>query len=96
MKAKNKVLILGDMFELEEEADREHRSIGRLIREKGFTNVYLCGGLFKVALSEIPFAKHFAKKDALIEELKQNPLTNSTVLVKASRGIGLETIVEFL
>ncbi|MEX2232034.1 MAG: UDP-N-acetylmuramoyl-tripeptide--D-alanyl-D-alanine ligase [Cyclobacteriaceae bacterium] len=96
MKAANKVLILGDMFELEEEAEKEHRSIGTLIREKGFRNVFLCGGLFRSALNEIPFARYFAKKEDLIGELKQNPLTNSTILVKASRGIGLETIVEFL
>jgi UDP-N-acetylmuramoyl-tripeptide--D-alanyl-D-alanine ligase len=96
MRAENKVLILGDMFELEEEADKEHLAIGKLIREKGFANIYLCGGLFKAALHEIPFAKYFVKKEELVEELKIYPITNSTVLVKASRGIGLETIVEYL
>jgi UDP-N-acetylmuramoyl-tripeptide--D-alanyl-D-alanine ligase len=96
MKSQNKVLILGDMFELEEEADKEHLAVGRLIREKSFTNVYLCGELFKAALHEIPFAKYFVKKDDLIQELRLYPVTNSTVLVKASRGIGLESIVEFL
>jgi UDP-N-acetylmuramoyl-tripeptide--D-alanyl-D-alanine ligase len=94
--AKNKVLILGDMFELEDEADREHRAIGKLIREKGFENVYLCGNLFKTALHEIPYAKYFMKKGELEEELKQYPISNATVLIKASRGIGLETVVEYL
>ena len=96
MKAADKVLILGDMFELEGEADKEHKAIGRLIRECGFGNVYLCGNLFKAALHEIPYAKYFVSKDDLIRELKQFPISNSTILVKASRGIGLETIVEFL
>jgi UDP-N-acetylmuramoyl-tripeptide--D-alanyl-D-alanine ligase len=96
MRADNKVLILGDMFELEEEAEEEHRAIGRLISDKGFRKVYLCGNLFKAALREIPHAKYFVKKDELILELKQFPLTHATVLVKASRGIGLETVVEFL
>lgn len=96
MKAGNKVLILGDMFELEAEADKEHQSIGKLIREKGFTNVYLCGTLFKAALHEIPHARYFMKKEELILELRQYPVRHATILVKASRGIGLETVVEFL
>lgn len=96
MNASNKVLILGDMFELESEADKEHQAIGALIKKKGFKNVYLCGSLFKTALHEIPDAKYFEKKDQLILELKQYPIKDSTVLVKASRGIGLETVVDFL
>jgi UDP-N-acetylmuramoyl-tripeptide--D-alanyl-D-alanine ligase len=96
MKVAKKVLILGDMFELEEEAAKEHHAIGKLIREKAFDNVYLCGLLFKSALSEIPDAKYFQKKEDLIAELKSSPVENSTILVKASRGIGLETVVDFL
>jgi UDP-N-acetylmuramoyl-tripeptide--D-alanyl-D-alanine ligase len=96
MNAANKTLILGDMFELEGEADKEHQAIGHLIGQKGFTNVYLCGSLFKAALREIPTAKYFVKKEELIEELKQFPIHNATILVKASRGIGLETIVDYL
>lgn len=96
MNASNKVLILGDMFELEEDAEKEHKAIGRLIRECGLSNVYLCGNLFKAALHEIPDAKYFTKKDDLGKELKQFPLSNATILVKASRGIGLETIVDLL
>lgn len=96
MKAEKKVLMLGDMFELEGEAEKEHQAIGKLIRDRGFQNVYLCGLLFKSALHEIPFAKYFPKKDELIAELKSFPVRNATILVKASRGIGLETIVEYL
>ncbi len=96
MQADNKTLILGDMFELEEEAEKEHKAIGKLIKDKGFKNVYLCGSLFRSALTEIPNAKQFDKKDQLIEELKKNPIKDSTILVKASRGIGLEAIVEYL
>jgi UDP-N-acetylmuramoyl-tripeptide--D-alanyl-D-alanine ligase len=96
MKSDNKTLIIGDMFELEEEAEKEHRAIGKLIKDKGFKNVYLCGTFFQAALTEIPFAKHFAKKDQLVEELKKNPIKDATILVKASRGIGLEAIIDYL
>ncbi len=96
MKVEKKVLILGDMFELEGEAEEEHRSIGKLVREKNFQSVYLIGALFQSALEEIPFAKHFVKKELLMEELKKNPVQDSTILVKASRGIGLESAMDFI
>ena len=96
MKADKKVLILGDMYELEEEAEKEHLGIGQLIREKKLSNIFFCGKLFKIALPEVPGAKYFENKTALIDDLKKHPLTDSTILVKASRGIGLETIVDYL
>jgi UDP-N-acetylmuramoyl-tripeptide--D-alanyl-D-alanine ligase len=96
MKADKKVLILGDMYELEEEAENEHRNIGKLIREKDFQHVYLVGSLFKSALNEIPYSRHFETKQLLMEELEKNPLTDSTILIKASRGIGLEAILDFI
>ncbi len=96
MKADRKVLILGDMFELEEEAETEHRNLGQLIRDLGFTEVYLCGLLMRFAVKEFPRAKHFYKKEELEAFLKQNPVCDATILVKASRGIGLESIAEYL
>lgn len=96
MQADRKVLILGDMFELEEEAEKEHRLIGELVGEKVFDEVYLCGKLFKAALEAIPSAKYFESKESLVADLKEKPIANSTILVKASRGIGLETVVEML
>lgn len=96
MKAKHKVLILGDMFELEGEAEREHRDIGRLLRKYKFDKVFLCGQLMKVAKAEFPPAMIFEDKTLLADELKKRPLKNATILIKASRGIGLETVLEFI
>lgn len=91
-----KALILGDMFELEEEAEAEHRNIGKLLKAHRFERVLLCGKLMRSAKEEYPDAGLFESKDELIEELKKHPLQNATVLVKASRGIGLETVVDFI
>jgi UDP-N-acetylmuramoyl-tripeptide--D-alanyl-D-alanine ligase len=96
MKTDSKVAIVGDMFELEEEAEAEHRAIGRLLKLKNFNRVYLCGKLMWWAKEECPNALLFEKKEDLIAELKMNPVKQSTILVKASRGIGLETVVDFL
>jgi UDP-N-acetylmuramoyl-tripeptide--D-alanyl-D-alanine ligase len=73
MKADKKVLILGDMYELEGEAEKEHLGIGELIKEKNLSNIYFCGKLFKIALSEVPDAKYFENKAALIDDLKKKP-----------------------
>ena len=96
MKGSNKVLILGDMFELEEEAEAEHRSIGKLLGKLVFEKVLLCGRLMKFAKEEYPSALLFETKDELIAGLKNSPIRDSVILVKASRGIGLETVVEYL
>lgn len=95
MKASRKVLILGDMYELES-PEQEHRAIGKLIAGKKITGIYLVGNFFKSALQEIPQAKYFETKQSLIDELKKNPIQNSTILVKASRGIGLESVLDLL
>ena len=96
MNATHKVLILGDMFELEEEADKEHRAIGQLLKKLAFDKVYLCGTLMKSAKEEYPQAELYEKKEALADALRQQPINDATILVKASRGIGLETIVDYL
>jgi UDP-N-acetylmuramoyl-tripeptide--D-alanyl-D-alanine ligase len=96
MKANKKVAIVGDMFELEDEAETEHRNLGKLLKEKNFDRVYLCGKLSRFAKEEFPEALHFETKELLVEALRKNPIEQTTILVKASRGIGLETILEFM
>lgn len=96
MNASNKVLILGDMFELEGETEKEHRALGNFIGERGFNQVLLCGKHFRAALDEIPQALHFENKADLIAHIRNEPVRNATILVKASRGIGLEDVVQFL
>lgn len=96
MKAARKVLILGDMFELEGEAEAEHRAIGKLIRDRGFDDVLLCGELFTAAGKDLPTAKYFQSRDALASYLKDHPITKSTILLKASRGMGLEKVLDLL
>ncbi len=96
MKASRKVVILGDMFELGDEAEQEHRNLGKLIKDRKLSEVFLCGNLIRATQEEVPQAKQFNKKEDLVEALKQNPMQNATILVKASRGIGLETIIDYL
>lgn len=96
MNAANKIAIVGDMYELEEEAEREHRAMGKILTASNFSAVYLCGELMRWAKEECPTAKYFASKTDLINHLKSNTPVNSTILIKASRGMGLEAVVEVL
>lgn len=96
MKAEKKVVILGDMFELEGEAEVEHRKIGELLLKKNFDGVYLCGKLMSLGKRTYPEAHHFETKETLSVFLKTNPISDATILIKASRGIGLETVIEYL
>ena len=96
MKTKSKVAIVGDMYELEEEEEKEHRTLGKLLQEKKLDSIYLCGTLVSAAKDECPGARHFETRELLIDELKKNPITDSTILVKASRGMGLEGILDYL
>jgi UDP-N-acetylmuramoyl-tripeptide--D-alanyl-D-alanine ligase len=96
MKSKNRVAILGDMYELEGEAESEHRGIGKLLKEKKLDQAWLVGELFQAAKTEIPTAQFFANKEQLTESLRKNPFKDSLILVKASRGMGLETILDLL
>ncbi len=96
MQAKKKVAIIGDMYELEEDAEKEHRNLGKLLKEKKLDAVYLCGKLISVAKEEFSESQYFESRGSLIAALKKKPLSDSTILVKASRGMGLEAVVEFV
>lgn len=96
MKAIHKVLILGDMFELEGEADREHIGILELIGSKHFDDVFLCGALFSRVRDTWPAGHYYATREELIHALRDKPIRNAAVLIKASRGMGLEQVVNAL
>lgn len=96
MSAVHKVAILGDMYELGEDSPREHAAIGSLLNECRLDQIYLCGKLMVDAHKVCPEAKFFETKQDLTDYLKVNPIAESTILLKASRGIALETVLELL
>lgn len=94
MEANQKVLILGDMYELGAESDAEHRKIGELLKDKMFTQVYFCGKLIKKSLDSFPNGKYFDNKEAMTKDIRIQNFTNTLFLLKASRGIGMEKIMD--
>ncbi len=91
-----KVAILGDMYELEDEAEKEHVRMGTVLADKGIHEAWLCGPLMSAAKRSYPNGKFFDTKEALMAALKAHPISNAVILVKASRGMAMEKVVEFL
>ena len=91
----NKILIVGDMLELGTESEQEHQVIVELIKQKGFMHVILVGKLFSSVINSIN-ATCFDTSDKVSEWFKANPLKNSSVLIKGSRGTKLEKILVVL
>jgi UDP-N-acetylmuramoyl-tripeptide--D-alanyl-D-alanine ligase len=91
-----KLAILGDMFELGDDSAAEHRQLGQLLAELNLPAVLLIGPEMKAAAEAAGQAHHFSTKAEAAEWLKQQPIRGQQVLVKGSRGMALETLVELL
>ena len=93
MDAKRKTLIIGDMFELGDTAAEEHQIIADYADKLQFDEVYLVGeNFFRTKTS----ATQFKSFDDLKEHLIKNPLKKGALLIKGSRGMALERILEIL
>ena len=88
IKAQNKMLILGDMRELGEVSQAEHRKIVEMLGEYGFTNVWLVGDEFARAAAGSGF-RLFPDVEAVNKRLIDEPVDGQTILIKGSNSIGL-------
>ncbi len=91
--AGEKWVILGDMLELEEEEDA-HRELGENIARMKFDRVMLVGDLMKHAADQVSGAVHFDHVDELKEYVSSLALKQAHVLLKGSRKMKLEQLVE--
>lgn len=96
MEGDDKTVILGDMFELGNESNQEHASLGAFIRGLGFKHIFLCGKEMKAAADILPEAVHLGSRDQLLEYMKKNSFKSDKILIKGSRGMGLEKVVELI
>ena len=95
-KGDHKILFLGDMFELGEEAEREHQNIVEFLEESSFEKTYLIGDNFFKTKTTSPHIIKLKTFDDLKKELEINSPKNSCLLIKASRGMALERILELI
>ena len=92
----NKVVILGDMLEMGKYSQDEHFSILKLLEHCAFESVFLVGKEFLNANHSSFSYTFFESTEKLTLHLKEKPLINKTILIKGSRGIKLESILEYL
>lgn len=87
------LLILGDMRELGHESAEEHHKIIMLLKELDFKNVMLVGEEFKKVND---CYDSYTNIDELVEHIKENDISGCKILVKGSRGVRLEKVINLL
>jgi len=92
---KNKIVILGDMAELGAESEAEHASLVNLIQQLGFDGVILVGPNFRNADNSKKFM-NFNTVELLCDYLAKNPIKGSSILIKGSRKMKMEKIIDYL
>ena len=86
----SKIAILGDMLELGKISSTEHQKIYNFLQNNGI-NFITVGKEFKKL--QHPH-QNFENVELLIHFLKNKPIENAYVLLKGSRGIQLEKLIE--
>jgi UDP-N-acetylmuramoyl-tripeptide--D-alanyl-D-alanine ligase len=92
----NKIMVLGDMFELGTESLLEHRMIVERLSRIKECDCYLIGSDFysnKVVEAHLKFFPSF---EEFVIYLKNLAIKNSIILIKGSRGMALERTLDFL
>ena len=91
----DKSVILGDMLELGEVTVEAHREVVDLLEAAGFREVILVGPFF--ANTEVPGSYHvFSSVAECAAWLEEHSLHDRMILLKGSRGIGLEKLLGIL
>lgn len=92
MKANHKIAILGDMLELGNASAEEHQHIGNFALQQDFNQVIFVGKEFQNSIKN-KNALHFPNVHVLREWFEKQDFTNTTFLLKGSRGIQLEKML---
>lgn len=85
-----KLVILGDMFELGKESNQEHQNIVDYSSNLNFTTLYFVGENFYMTDTN---QKKFKNYNDLEQYISKNPIHENSILIKGSRGMKLERII---
>jgi UDP-N-acetylmuramoyl-tripeptide--D-alanyl-D-alanine ligase len=92
----NKIMILGDMFELGQESQQEHKAIVTMLLNEKNVSCYFIGNAFYDNRIENDNFCFYDTFEAFSGHLKETIIENSTILIKGSRGMALERTLDFL
>jgi UDP-N-acetylmuramoyl-tripeptide--D-alanyl-D-alanine ligase len=91
--ATEKLMILGDMFELGEESLKEHRNILNLVTDAS-VDCHFVGKDFYAVKEQKSNYNFYENFEQLKLNIDFNSIQNKTILIKGSRGMALERIIE--
>jgi UDP-N-acetylmuramyl pentapeptide synthase len=91
-----RMLVLGDMGEVGEQGPAFHAEAGRAAREQGLEHVLVLGKLAVHVRDGNSAAEHFESMDALLVRAQALLPQVASVLVKGSRFMRMEQVVEAL
>jgi UDP-N-acetylmuramoyl-tripeptide--D-alanyl-D-alanine ligase len=92
----NKIVFLGDMFELGITSEEEHQYIIDYLEKYMDGQCYLIGNAFNKTTTNLANIKKYPSFENLKPVLESTSFLNAHVLIKASRGMALERILNFL
>ncbi|HET7361886.1 MAG TPA: UDP-N-acetylmuramoyl-tripeptide--D-alanyl-D-alanine ligase [Salinimicrobium sp.] len=90
-----KIVFLGDMFELGDQSKAEHQAIVDYLEQSGISDIYLIGENFFETQSGKKIKKYNSYAD-FKSDFRSKEIKNSLILIKGSRGMALERILEML
>lgn len=91
---KQKIAILGDMFELGEASATEHQIVVNYVNNSDFSETYLLGENFKNTDINSNYIFKFKSIEDLKKHLEENNYENCYFLIKGSRGMALERVLD--
>lgn len=93
-----RVMVVGDMGELGDEAEACHRQVGEAAKAAGIDRVLSVGVLSKTLSDASDVGEHFTDKQAVVARLQALIAEHSilTILVKGSRSAAMEEVVRAL
>lgn len=95
--AGDKILVLGDMGELGADASQMHKEIGAYAKAAGITRLYCLGDMSVATVSGFGAgAEHCATPEAIAEKVLPQLDNKKTVLIKGSRFMRMERVVNML
>ncbi|GHE28463.1 UDP-N-acetylmuramoyl-tripeptide--D-alanyl-D-alanine ligase [Sphingobacterium griseoflavum] len=92
--AEQKAIILGDMFEMGDESFVEHQKLVEMACTIPAGRIIFVGKAFSEHKRDA--AEFYETTDLAIQALRERPIMDSTVLLKASRGMAFEKLMEHL
>ena len=93
LKSDRKMVILGDMFELGADSLKEHQQIIDMTLEMNFEHNYFVGEHFFSTKNK---TNVFSSFEAFQSQIQENLPKNMSILIKGSRGMRLERVLELL